>query len=122
MNSTHTLHIDGGRYISNVLARTSGWTNWFPKYGNYCVDPCLVGAYEALPFFINPYKPVHGTDTDEFQLALTILLSSFAALGIVVISGFLYIFHKSRTREHAKNLMELQEERRARIERGEKYQ
>ena len=119
-----TLGLDGGVYQFNVLARPRSIqpygvaVNW--REPN-CTSPCLVGAYQALPYTWIPYKPVKGTDTSSFETALGVLLTGLSLLGCVILAGFWHVHEGAQRRLEAQELVELQQQRRAAIERGEKY-
>lgn len=105
----------------NILARPYGWDNWLPRYGNFCTTPCLAGAFQPLPYTWTPYKPLAGTATKEFDLALTVLFTGFGILGCVIFAGFYHVYDKAMKRNEAQELLEIQQKRRAAIELGEKY-
>jgi len=118
---TMKLDIDGGLYVFNVLARESGWKNWFPRVGNYCTSPCLMGAFQPLPYMWSPFKPTAGTASASFSFAMSTLLSAFGILGCIIAGGFYTVYDRAKKRNEAQELQEMQQMRRAAIERGEKY-
>jgi len=115
---TFEMSLNGGLYMFNVLARPPGWANWNTTQ---CTDPCLAGSFEALPFTFDPFKPLAGTDTEEFKLGLTVIVSAFGVLCAIIAIGFYFIQKRAQKRVEAQELMDLQNQRRAAIERGEKY-
>lgn len=112
-----TLDIDGGLYLFNVLARPIG-TDW---QATNCTYPCMVGSYQALPYTWTPYKPVVTTESRGFTLAFSVLITGFSLLGCVIVGGLWYVYEGAQKRLEAQELVELQQNRRAAIERGEKF-
>lgn len=120
-SETMELDIDGGLYVFNVLARERGWANWFPRFGNFCTSPCLMGAFQPLPYTWEPFKPISGTASKGFSLGITVLLSAFGILGCIIAAGFYTVNDQAKKRNEAQELQDMQQMRRAAIERGEKY-